>query len=85
MFPWRIRQFQPQPRISEFVFETFEIADHIFLLGPSKNGAVLVGSGSPKEITDNKDSYVQQFIQGNHNGPIEFHYPTESKKFFFYK
>ena len=70
--------------VKEGVLETFEIADYVYLLGPSENGAVLIGSGTPKEITKNDNPFIQQFIHGRQIGPVEFHYPAEERKKYFF-
>ncbi|OUT97909.1 MAG: ABC transporter ATP-binding protein [Betaproteobacteria bacterium TMED41] len=69
--------------VTHDVVESFEIADHVYLLAPSENGAVLIGSGTPEEISKNKDPYIQQFINGQQIGPVKFHYPAEQRKKFF--
>ncbi len=69
--------------VTHDVMETFEIADYVYLLGPSGNGAVLIGAGTPKEIIKNRDPYVQQFINGQKIGPVEFHYPAVPRKKYF--
>ena len=69
--------------VTHDVLETFEIADYVYLLGPSEKGAVLIASGTPMEITQNNDPFVQQFINGKQVGPVKFHYPCESKKKYF--
>ncbi len=69
--------------VTHDVAESFEIADYVYLLGPSKNGAVLIGSGTPEEICKNNDPFIQQFINGRQVGPVKFHYPAETRKKFF--
>ncbi len=69
--------------VTHDVKETFEIADYVYLLAPSDNGAILIGSGTPKEIVQNKNPFIQQFINGNQNGPVQFHYPVEQRKKYF--
>ncbi len=69
--------------VTHDIIETFEIADHVFILAPTSDGAKLIASGTPEEIINNQDSYVQQFINGNLNGPVEFHYPAVPRKKFF--
>ena len=69
--------------VTHDVLETFEIADYVYLLGPSENGAVLIGSGTPEEITQNNDPFIQQFINGKQVGPVKFHYPSESREKYF--
>ncbi|MBI4115926.1 MAG: ABC transporter ATP-binding protein [Candidatus Omnitrophica bacterium] len=46
----------------------FRIADRMIMLHQGK----VVGSGSPQEIKESKDPYVQQFVRGEINGPISF-------------
>ncbi len=69
--------------VTHDVLETFEIADYVYLLGPSENGAVLIGAGTPEEISQNNDPFVQQFINGKQVGPVKFHYPCVSREKFF--
>ncbi len=58
--------------VSHDVKETTEIADYIYLLSSGK----IVGQGTPEEIYHANSEWVQQFMQGNINGPVAFHYPA---------
>ncbi len=63
--------------VTHDVAETFEIADKVFLLSSTDQGAILVSSGSPKELKEDKSELVKQFLSGDVNGPIKFHYPSK--------
>jgi phospholipid/cholesterol/gamma-HCH transport system ATP-binding protein len=64
--------------VTHDVEETFEIADRIAVLAPSDGGARLVALGSPQELLASTDPYVQQFLEGREDGPVQFHYPAPS-------
>ena len=59
--------------VSHDVDETFAIADRIFILG---NGA-LIAQGSPDELRASHDPLVHQFVGGEPDGPVSFHYPAQ--------
>ncbi|MCW5590316.1 MAG: ABC transporter ATP-binding protein [Legionellales bacterium] len=59
--------------VSHDVQETLSIADHIFIIS---NGR-LIASGTPEEITKSREASVQQFIQGDADGVVPFHYPCQ--------
>lgn len=58
--------------ITHDVAESFLIADQVYMVGQGK----LIASGTPKELSASQDAYVQQFLNGQPDGPIAFHYPT---------
>lgn len=58
--------------ITHDIHESFAISNHVVVIA---NGAVLA-EGTPEEISANPDPYVQQFIQGQPEGPVRFHYPA---------
>lgn len=51
--------------------ESFAIADQVYLLGRGS----LVASGTPQALLDSSDPFVQQFLKGQPDGPVAFHYP----------
>jgi phospholipid/cholesterol/gamma-HCH transport system ATP-binding protein len=53
------------------VRESFAIADQVYLVGRGK----LIAAGPPQSLTDSQDPYVQQFLRGEPDGPVAFHYP----------
>ncbi len=63
--------------VSHDVDETFAIADRVFVLG---NGT-LIAEGTPDELRGSHDPLVRQFVRGEPDGPVRFHYaaaPVES-------
>jgi phospholipid/cholesterol/gamma-HCH transport system ATP-binding protein len=47
-------------------------ADYIYVL----SGGKIVGEGSPKQLAESDSAWVQQFINGDADGPVHFHYPA---------
>lgn len=58
--------------ITHDVAESFAIADQVYMVGLGK----LIASGTPQELANSSDPYVRQFIKGEPDGPIAFHYPS---------
>jgi len=59
--------------VSHDVQECFSICDYAYLL--SSQGRV-VAHGRPRELADSGDAEVRQFIRGEPDGPVRFHYPA---------
>ena len=59
--------------VSHDVEECFSICDYAYLL--SSQGRV-VAHGSPDEMRASEDPEVRQFIRGEPDGPVRFHYPA---------
>ncbi len=59
--------------ISHDVPECMAISDHVVLLA---NGGRIVAQGSPAELMDSCDPEVRQFVRGEPDGPVKFHYPA---------
>lgn len=57
--------------ITHDVQESFAIADQVYLVGQGR----LVASGPPASLTASQDPYVRQFLRGEPDGPVAFHYP----------
>ena len=56
--------------VSHDVSETFYIADYIYMID---NGEI-IASGEPKQLLENKNSYVQRFLYSVRNNPLlSFH------------
>lgn len=52
--------------ISHEIPEVFQVSDRVAMIFQGK----IFAEGTPAEIKDNKDPYVQQFLQGSVDGPI---------------
>lgn len=58
--------------VSHDVTETMSISDYIYLI----SGGRVVAQGTPDELTNSTDPWVQQFIEGQSDGPVPFHYES---------
>ncbi len=59
--------------VSHDVPEVMSIADWVYLLA---NGKV-IAYGTPESLTNNPDPQVQQFLQGEADGPVPFRFPAQ--------
>ncbi|EGR2797139.1 phospholipid ABC transporter ATP-binding protein MlaF [Vibrio navarrensis] len=60
--------------VSHDVPEVMSIADWVYLLADGK----VIAKGTPEELRDNRDPRVQQFLQGDADGPVPFRFPAQS-------
>ncbi|MFK5984197.1 MAG: ATP-binding cassette domain-containing protein [Pseudomonadota bacterium] len=60
--------------VSHDVHETLAIADWIYVLAEGK----IVGQGTPEQMKNTSSTWVHQFIQGEDDGPVHFHYPAKN-------
>ena len=59
--------------VSHDVQECFAIADYAFLMS---SGGKVVAHGTPDQLRESTDAEVRQFIRGEPDGPVRFHYPA---------
>ena len=59
--------------VSHDVPECMSISDYVVLMA---NGGRIVAKGTPKELMDSMDPEVRQFVRGEPDGPVKFHYPA---------
>jgi phospholipid/cholesterol/gamma-HCH transport system ATP-binding protein len=59
--------------VSHDVDECFSICDYAYLM--SSQGKVVM-HGTPKQLAASEDPEVRQFIRGEPDGPVRFHYPA---------
>jgi phospholipid/cholesterol/gamma-HCH transport system ATP-binding protein len=59
--------------VSHDVPECMAISDHVVLLAAQGR---IVAQGSPKDLMESKDPEVRQFVRGEPDGPVKFHYPA---------
>ncbi len=60
--------------VSHDVPECMAISDHVILMAAP--GGRIVAQGTPKELMDSADPEVRQFVRGEPDGPVKFHYPA---------
>jgi phospholipid/cholesterol/gamma-HCH transport system ATP-binding protein len=56
--------------VSHDVQECFMISDYAYIISAGR----IVGRGTPAELMQSDDPEVRQFIQGEMDGPVRFHY-----------
>ena len=60
--------------VSHDVKESLSIADHVCILA----GGRVIAEGSAEEIRASEDPQVRQFLNGEPDGPVPFHYPEDN-------
>jgi len=58
--------------VSHDIHETASIADKLYVLSQGK----VIGVGAPDELMNSESSMVSQFMKGEPDGPVPFHYPA---------
>ena len=59
--------------VSHDVLECMSISDHVVLLA---NQGRIVAQGTPAELMASTDPETRQFVRGEPDGPVKFHYPA---------
>ncbi len=59
--------------VSHDIPQCMAIADHVVLLAP---GGRVVAQGTPAELMESTDAETRQFVRGEPDGPVKFHYPA---------
>ena len=56
--------------VSHDVQEVMSIADYIYIIAEQK----IIGHGTPDQIRENESPLVKQFVEGESDGPVPFHF-----------
>lgn len=59
--------------VTHDVHESLKIVDYVYFLSEGK----IVAEGSAEEMRESKAPYVHQFVWGEADGPVPFHYPAQ--------
>lgn len=59
--------------VSHDVDESCEIADYLCIV----SGGKVIGFGTPQELREGDNAEVRQFLNGDPDGPVPFHYPAD--------
>lgn len=59
--------------VSHDVPETLSIADQVHIISAGK----VVESGTPEALKNSSSAWTQQFVHGDPDGPVPFHYPAD--------
>jgi phospholipid/cholesterol/gamma-HCH transport system ATP-binding protein len=60
--------------VTHDVYESLKIVDYLYFV--SEGG--IVASGTAKEVRESMMPFVRQFVDGEPDGPVPFHYPAQS-------
>jgi phospholipid/cholesterol/gamma-HCH transport system ATP-binding protein len=60
--------------VTHDVQETLPIVDYVYFM----SAGVVVAEGAPGIVTATDEPFVHQFVNGEMDGPVPFHYPSES-------
>ncbi len=60
--------------VSHDIEETLAIADKVYIISQGK----VIGYGSPEEIAQSDSPWISQFVHGEADGPVPFHYKADS-------
>ncbi len=60
--------------VSHDVKEVTSIADYVYILSNGK----IIAKGTPAELEASDNAQVKQFMHGEADGPVPFHYPAKS-------
>jgi phospholipid/cholesterol/gamma-HCH transport system ATP-binding protein len=58
--------------VSHDVMEAMQIVDYLYIIADG----VIVGEGTPDDVRRSDLPYLRQFVQGEIDGPVPFHYPA---------
>ena len=56
--------------VSHDIHECMQLVDYLYFV----SGGRIAGHGTPDEIRRSTDPFVQQFVSGQIDGPVPFHY-----------
>lgn len=60
--------------VSHDVEETCSIADYVYLIADGR----IIGKGTPMELKQSTEPHIRQFMHGEADGVVPFHYPARS-------
>jgi phospholipid/cholesterol/gamma-HCH transport system ATP-binding protein len=59
--------------VTHDVQESLKIVDYVYFLADG----VITAHGTPAEVKESVTPFVHQFVHGEEDGPVPFHYPAE--------
>ncbi len=60
--------------VTHDVQQSLQIVDYVYLMA----GGCIVAAGTPEEMRNSREPTVHQFIHGEADGPVGFHYPADN-------
>src|SRR5512144_1773212 len=58
--------------VTHDVYESLKIVDYLYFVSEGR----IVAEGTPAEVRGSADRFVRQFVDGQPDGPVPFHYPA---------
>lgn len=62
--------------VTHDVRESLKIVDYVYFIA----GGVIAAQGTPQEVQQSVAPFVRQFVHGEEDGPVPFHYPAQAYK-----
>ena len=59
--------------VTHDVYESLKIVDYLYFVSEGR----IVAQGTPAEVRASGEAYVRQFVDGEPDGPVPFHYPAQ--------
>jgi len=60
--------------VTHDIYESLKIVDYIYFVSAGR----IVAKGTPDEVRASQDPFVRQFVDGEPDGPVPFHYPART-------
>ena len=58
--------------VTHDVYESLKIVDYLYFVSVGR----VIAQGTPDEVRNSADPFVRQFVDGDPDGPVAFHYPA---------
>ena len=58
--------------VTHDVYESLKIVDYLYFVAQGR----IIAQGTPSEVRASGDAFVRQFVDGEPDGPVPFHYPA---------
>jgi phospholipid/cholesterol/gamma-HCH transport system ATP-binding protein len=60
--------------VTHDIYESLKIVDYIYFVAEGR----IIAQGTPDEVRASNDPFVRQFVDGEPDGPVPFHYPAKA-------
>jgi phospholipid/cholesterol/gamma-HCH transport system ATP-binding protein len=60
--------------VTHDVYESLKIVDYLYFVSEGR----IIWHGTPEDVRHTADPFVRQFVDGQPDGPVPFHYPARS-------
>ena len=58
--------------VTHDVYESLKIVDYLYFVSAGR----IIAQGTPDDVRNSTDPFVRQFVDGEPDGPVAFHYPA---------